>query len=666
MTSAAIPSGFLCPITHEVMKDPVTCSDGFSYERNAIMRWLSDHNTSPMTNMLMDTVFYPNLSLRTSIQDYFQSINNNTQSIISMNNIPNANITVSKFNETVCLTCEDIKQKNPVDFVFAIDNSGSMGESAGIQGDIETQCYSRLDLVKHAALCIIESLDENDYLGIVVYSTHADIILQRCKMTSYNKNVAIDLVKDIRVAGSTNLWEGLMTSLNMTRDSDHASPGVLLFTDGQPTAGTQQVDNAFSRFIANNKLDSHVYTFGFSNCVNSTLLNALAELGNGQFHFISDSAMIFTVIVNFLANYYTMYGDIIVNNENYGPIYYGQTKYINVHSNTQSLDIKAINNTIQTLSLPNAQNAFIVGECLYNAYITIKNTIIDANMHNFNEAKSKLESFVNTLYQHTSEDIIQALIENICDQIYLAISQMYYHKWGKHYIYSFLNALRNQINNNFKDIVVQKFGGSMFNTLQDNINEIIANVPPPPPSLTYHGESYTVHSMSSFNDSSNPCFEGFNKVKMADSTFKYVKDIVRGDEVFTPMGKATVCLVVKTICRNYMTDLCKIDKLVVTPWHPIKYNHKWCFPNEISPSTKTQCDAVYCFVLDKHHIMNIEDFDVICLAHGYNESILAHNFWGTQNVIDSLKTKPGYEDGLVVLQSGCLIKDSNTGLVCAL
>ena len=45
-----IPQNFICPITHDIMIDPVICSDGISYERVAIQRWLIDHNTSPMTN----------------------------------------------------------------------------------------------------------------------------------------------------------------------------------------------------------------------------------------------------------------------------------------------------------------------------------------------------------------------------------------------------------------------------------------------------------------------------------------------------------------------------------------------------------------------------------------------------------------------------------------
>ena len=52
--AAEMPDEFICPITRETMRDPVIASDGFSYEREAIERWLSEHDTSPMTNQLME------------------------------------------------------------------------------------------------------------------------------------------------------------------------------------------------------------------------------------------------------------------------------------------------------------------------------------------------------------------------------------------------------------------------------------------------------------------------------------------------------------------------------------------------------------------------------------------------------------------------------------
>ncbi len=41
---------FKCPISLELMTDPVVASDGCTYERGNITRWLSEHNISPTTN----------------------------------------------------------------------------------------------------------------------------------------------------------------------------------------------------------------------------------------------------------------------------------------------------------------------------------------------------------------------------------------------------------------------------------------------------------------------------------------------------------------------------------------------------------------------------------------------------------------------------------------
>ncbi|EIE24288.1 U box [Coccomyxa subellipsoidea C-169] len=62
---------FLCPITQEVMKDPVMAGDGYTYERLAIESWLVNHATSPITNSkLPHKHLIANHSLRSAIMEW--------------------------------------------------------------------------------------------------------------------------------------------------------------------------------------------------------------------------------------------------------------------------------------------------------------------------------------------------------------------------------------------------------------------------------------------------------------------------------------------------------------------------------------------------------------------------------------------------------------------
>lgn len=76
-----VPDDFLCPITQDIMRDPVTCSDGFTYERNAIAEWfMSGKFTSPMTNdVLTNTDFRANFTLRDSIRSFLDSLESTSQ-----------------------------------------------------------------------------------------------------------------------------------------------------------------------------------------------------------------------------------------------------------------------------------------------------------------------------------------------------------------------------------------------------------------------------------------------------------------------------------------------------------------------------------------------------------------------------------------------------------
>jgi hypothetical protein len=52
-----------CPITHDVMVDPVVASDGYTYDRRAIEQWLEQNGTSPMTGESLRPEFTPNLAV---------------------------------------------------------------------------------------------------------------------------------------------------------------------------------------------------------------------------------------------------------------------------------------------------------------------------------------------------------------------------------------------------------------------------------------------------------------------------------------------------------------------------------------------------------------------------------------------------------------------------
>ncbi|KAJ0976666.1 hypothetical protein J5N97_012140 [Dioscorea zingiberensis] len=72
MDSVEVPHYFICPISLQIMKDPVITISGITYERESIERWLfTDHNTTcPLTNQPLphDSHLTPNHTLRRLIQ----------------------------------------------------------------------------------------------------------------------------------------------------------------------------------------------------------------------------------------------------------------------------------------------------------------------------------------------------------------------------------------------------------------------------------------------------------------------------------------------------------------------------------------------------------------------------------------------------------------------
>ncbi|XP_047313215.1 U-box domain-containing protein 13-like isoform X2 [Impatiens glandulifera] len=74
-TSIFIPNDFRCPISLELMRDPVIVSSGQTYERSCIEQWLDQgHGTCPKTQQtLASTVLTPNYVLRSLIEQWCES-----------------------------------------------------------------------------------------------------------------------------------------------------------------------------------------------------------------------------------------------------------------------------------------------------------------------------------------------------------------------------------------------------------------------------------------------------------------------------------------------------------------------------------------------------------------------------------------------------------------
>jgi len=75
--SYGFPPDMYCPITREVMNDPVIADDGHSYERIAVEYWfVMGRFTSPMTNEPLSSIkLIPNHALRKSIECIRSSLN---------------------------------------------------------------------------------------------------------------------------------------------------------------------------------------------------------------------------------------------------------------------------------------------------------------------------------------------------------------------------------------------------------------------------------------------------------------------------------------------------------------------------------------------------------------------------------------------------------------
>ncbi|CAF3255615.1 unnamed protein product [Rotaria sp. Silwood2] len=489
-------ASFFCPITHELMTDPVIDSDGNSDEKHAIEDWIRKNGTSPITRSpLSIDVFHPNRALKIAIDEYGHSIQPEIHSTSSLTKtrLSEIKITGNHANGFVHISIQPPQNENRslCDICCVVDTSGSMSDMAEIQNDKNEQYgLSQLDLVKHAIKTIVHSLQEQDRLSIVSFSNNARILFKLTNMNDEGKTNALAAIENLSSDGSTNLWDGLRTGLEILSKEQRSTGSIsvlFLLTDGCPNV---EPPGGHLKSLEKLKQETNftcvVNTFGFGYKLNSKLLEDISILGNsGSYAFIPDGSFVGTIFINAISTllstvatnvqlllheeqilptaYTRWYSTKSTNEGTYfdlGSITYGQSKDLLI-----PLAPKSISKCKFTLTYDNLDNM------KKSVTFNLKNNLQQADLHLITRHKFRLEfvhcvrtaleqmcevktksrntqekhkaamNQINTLeknmrkYADINDEFIKDLLTDLTGQVRQAIEKEdWFHKWGIHFL----------------------------------------------------------------------------------------------------------------------------------------------------------------------------------------------------------------------------------------
>jgi hypothetical protein len=63
-----------------------------------------------------------------------------------------------------------------------------------------------------------------------------------------------------------------------------------------------------------------------------------------------------------------------------------------------------------------------------------------------------------------------------------------------------------------------------------------------------------------------------------------------------------------------------INGMLITPWHPIRLEGEWVFPNKVHKEQIVKLDYVYNLVLESGHVALINRVECCTIGHGFTEN----------------------------------------------
>lgn len=319
----AIIETITCPITHCVMKDPVQGSDGYTYERSAIISALQIKSESPMTRQRMTiNDLKVNVALRFLCDNYNAWTGASPRPSSSPCPSPTKekpiilDHTITKSRKNLLLTFNVNQESFPQnlacghlsqDIVLVIDRSGSMHsqvEAKDVNGQNLENGLSIQDIVNHSAKTIVKTLDSQSRICIIKFDDAIEVVTPLMYASDTNKVQIMTSINSIRPRGQTNIWSAIEKALQILdeRDDKTRNSAILMLTDGIPNVSPAHGEvDTLKRLRKTKNFTTPIYTFGFGYKLQPTLLYNLAKYSNGGNAHIPDGNMIATVFCNFIA-----------------------------------------------------------------------------------------------------------------------------------------------------------------------------------------------------------------------------------------------------------------------------------------------------------------------------------------------------------------------------
>ena len=692
------PIEFQCPITFDIMVDPVIGDDGHTYERAAILESLSRDNRSPMTRAYMTaSSLRPNYALKSQIERFVTA---NPQTTVTPKPFVSHPLILTALNRDngtmdVTITPPSTGERQPIVMLIALDNSGSMGENASADtNETGGLAFTRMDLCKHTIRTVAGMLHDDDIFGLVSFSTVAKVVLKPAFMTADGKARLEAALKTVNPDSQTNIWAGLETIHRLAIAPEFANSHVVtaLLTDGLPNINPPRGIVETYRTLVKPYTMS---TFGFGYSLDSKLLDDIATEGKGSFGFIPDYSMVATVFINWAAVALataSKSSQIQLQNETVMTVTTVTSGEIQIGQPRTFICKPALRVTLGTVTVePVASTAPI-------EFLTARNDITNAiKLCVQSNGDSSLFHVLHNTYALTTDANLKELLRDIqptVDEGQVIMAPRYYNKWGKHYLRAYLKAQELEQCMNFKDHGLQIYGGALFRTVQAEGEAMFSALPALEPSgystasavaaaagiagagitgagiagtgitgIAGTGIANPVQMAHMFYNSGGGCFHGDSFVRMANDVRKRMRWIRQGEEVWTPSGKATIKALVVCNTTQPTQSMCKINHLLITPWHPILVDAEWVFPYDISTIEHMPLQTVYNVLLDSGHIIDVDNIMCATLAHNLTGPVIEHEFFGTERVVEDLKKVPGWEVGLPTFKNLCAHRNPTTGRI---